>query len=476
MDKMDDFIKKRLDDQTPAEDAWNVPSDDIWNDAKVHFPKQKKERKWFWIPIFLGLLLSTGIGFYFGKNSPNPENSSTNIANSKQEVNTTGEEKKNITSLFDKRSQQPSIEATENIQTHNNKTSAIQTPKTIASTPTMENKVETKLIAPTNTQQTTSPIFTEKVKIVESKLDSKINILNQKETIKSEDIEKSTPKLQRTEFIKSLLSPVRLDEKNEETPPVALFKKTKSKAKMKHYPNQEFGIGYSETLIRLLDFIEIQDPESGNSFKLDMNYKNVNLHYTKWLSKRWSLSTGLYFSEFDLDIKTSNLSEYTGGDIDAYVNQKLNNNTQLSQFSDFSTSSDNELTINLVDDVQLMTGDSVNIKTQETLYSRIFQIPVLVNHHVYKNKFEWIFSTGASLNFDYFNQEEYDLELYKEGILINEPTPYPGITERNITISIHGIVSMRYHINRKLNFGLSSKIYFNNPVLSNIETGLYYRF
>jgi len=251
---------------------------------------------------------------------------------------------------------------------------------------------------------------------------------------------------------------------------------TKSKARINPYPNQEFGIGYSENLIRLLDILEIEDLDNGNSFKLDMNYKNINLHYTKWIKRRWSLSTGLYFSDFDIDINASNFSEFTNEDIDTYVAKKIDDVIQLGQFSDFSSSPDNDFTINLIDGANLTAGDTVNIKTKMNFQARLVQIPALINYHVYKNKFEWIFSVGASLDFDYFNQEASEIELYKAGILINEPTQTPVVTESAIASTIHGAVSMRYHINQRLNFGLSSKIHINNVFLSNFEVGLYHRF
>lgn len=51
-DNIDKFFQKRLRDDVPANADWNMPSDDLWDQAKVHFPKEKNKRRiipWFWV-------------------------------------------------------------------------------------------------------------------------------------------------------------------------------------------------------------------------------------------------------------------------------------------------------------------------------------------------------------------------------------------------------------------------------------------
>jgi len=66
---MDDFLKKRLENHTPAEDGWNIPSDDLWNKAKPHFPKKKKKKRWPFAMLIFGTLLLSGVGLYIANNS-----------------------------------------------------------------------------------------------------------------------------------------------------------------------------------------------------------------------------------------------------------------------------------------------------------------------------------------------------------------------------------------------------------------------
>ena len=57
-DNLESYFKKHLSDETPAEDNWNVPSDDVWN--KV-LPDIQKKRGLFipWNYIYIiGALIS----------------------------------------------------------------------------------------------------------------------------------------------------------------------------------------------------------------------------------------------------------------------------------------------------------------------------------------------------------------------------------------------------------------------------------
>ena len=184
MDKMDDFIKKRLDDLTPAEDAWNIPSDDLWESAKVHFPKPKKKRKLLCIPMLLGLFLSTGLGFYFGQHSLIYKNTTVDTPNSNKQDTTIFEERKNTLSKSNKikyeTTQESTIEAKEKIQTPNKKTSIIQTPKIISSAPIIDNKIGGGVSEREQSETINTSISIEELNTTESELDS-IKFFDQEE-------------------------------------------------------------------------------------------------------------------------------------------------------------------------------------------------------------------------------------------------------------------------------------------------------
>ena len=51
---IDQFFKQRLDTSSTEETEWNVPGEDIWEAANIHFPK-KKNRRFPFMFIILGL-------------------------------------------------------------------------------------------------------------------------------------------------------------------------------------------------------------------------------------------------------------------------------------------------------------------------------------------------------------------------------------------------------------------------------------
>ena len=90
MNRMDDFLKKRLEDFSPADDGWNMPSDELFDKAKVHFPKKKKKKRWGFF-ILPGLML-LALGFYLGQKSMTSTNVQATIL--KNDVQTITENKK----------------------------------------------------------------------------------------------------------------------------------------------------------------------------------------------------------------------------------------------------------------------------------------------------------------------------------------------------------------------------------------------
>ena len=66
-DNIEKFFEKRINDSAGVEEDWNVPSDDIWDQAKIHFPKKKKRRPFIYFLFGAGSmsLLALIVGIYF---------------------------------------------------------------------------------------------------------------------------------------------------------------------------------------------------------------------------------------------------------------------------------------------------------------------------------------------------------------------------------------------------------------------------
>jgi len=516
---MDDFFKKRLDDQTPAEDGWNIPSDDLWNNAKDHFPKKEKKKRWFWIPIFLGLFFSTTVGFYFGRNSLINSTISTDITQTDIQTTPVIENKKeisinedidtpkeNIKANSDKSSnevaQQPNIKASKNIQNLKKEVivSKIPEKKQIFQKPNEAPIVNLTVEQLTQIQKNNPTPQKESVnQTLQQKTFSKVEILSKKDNLEilvtenqypenestiAKDLNEApteaiieeavaVPKFINAERIALLTNFVNSSKIADNVSINDLSKKIIPKAKRIHDPNQEIGISHSENLLRLLEIIGGQDPETGEKMLVDLKAFNVNLHYTKWLKKKWSLSTGFYVSDFDLKMDVSFFTEATQEDIDQYIQRDANDKFEYRLVSSLPNQDNSK--IKLLPGKEIMVGDSINIQAQIHQKGKSYQIPLHLNHHVYKNRFEWIFGVGLAIDFISIDINEFDIGLYKEGNLINEPL-LPSTGKNFIIPYLYLKTSLRYHINRRLNIGLSSNLNFPNIPLSNLETGLYYRF
>ncbi len=57
LDKFEKLLNNRLLDEAPAEDGWNIPSDDIFEQALPYFQKEKKKRRGFFFWFGIGALL-----------------------------------------------------------------------------------------------------------------------------------------------------------------------------------------------------------------------------------------------------------------------------------------------------------------------------------------------------------------------------------------------------------------------------------
>jgi len=103
-------------------------------------------------------------------------------------------------------------------------------------------------------------------------------------------------------------------------------------------------------------------------------------------------------------------------------------------------------------------------------------VPLFLNYHVYKNRFEWTYSLGVALDVINIEVNEDTFELHENGRLISEPIA--NIPSEGLFIQPHFItkVGLRYHINEKLNVGWNTSINLLNVPLSNMDLGLYYRF
>ena len=543
MDRMDDFIKRRLADQTPSEDGWNVPSDDLWNNAKVHFPKKKKRRIPFWVLFLMGTMLLSGIGsmgYFIGKNNADIEITPRVITNSNNTEKLNSENHKFKVEEKILNSEEivtPPLKDKEDklVSAKNDKPLSTIQSRDFSSKELAEGSKETKGESKTviskiskepsksyiGTDHQTSSYFSsdfssdvenngssiqsefDKLTFVKSpnsqinraytvEDDPQSNLFGEKsihrlnQEIRSnidngffQETKKEKTVSLEIEKLKSLtssfaLNDLDLEEGQNKTLVSQIPGMNIPKSKFPRPRVKEIGISYSETLLRLVDIFDLKDSESGDEVALDMKYFNTNLHYTSWLSKRFSYSTGLYFTNFDLDLKLSVFETVGEENIQQSITSEVKNVIQSRYLP--APSSEEELEIMLQSGVVLAEGDTVNIKANLIQKGKQFQLPLFFNYHVAKKRWEGIFSLGASLNIININDFDGVFDLYKDGIKISESSSLPNYEGLIVSGSLYTKANVRYHINSQFNIGLGLKIDFTDVIFSGLNAGLFYRF
>ena len=512
MDKLDDFLKNRLNDFSPTEDGWNVPSDDLWHSAKEYFPKEEKKSRWFyWLPILFLLFGSLGTGYYFGKMSYEKKNiyqkeiidSSVKSSNSdlqEKSINDKITSKENTVSNQLNNTSNNIQNESDNSVTEiekNKKTNFLsQDEKIEISNSSKENAIEEIIINRSKTSlkkmgnksyianegkkvsKKTDMAFPFELAQNANDLDSNIE---QGILVKNDNdiLVKNNNNLNSTEFtsLKSKV-PTNLEQSmvldKSIAKSVSNFETAINKINRKIRPNKEYGLSYTGILLQPLskiNFNAVNDEPVNDSLNIDLKYFNTNFHFTKWFAKKWSLSTGLYLSKFDLKIDASTNESLGTDDLDYFVSNEFNKAVDIK-----IVDTQNDFQIQLIEGIQVEESDPLKIDVQAHIILRSAQIPLLLNYHISKKRMEYIFSAGGSLDFYSADIIDAEVSIYKDGAVINEPISKSSLKEQLIFGSIYTQTAFRYKLNQRLNLGLTAKINFINPFISGLEAGLFYRF
>lgn len=543
MSSLDNFFKKRLSDYSPAEDEWNIPSEDLWDNASKEFPKKKRNYWSFLLPIaFIGL----GVGLWLMNADSKAPSSQEWAQNNTTDVPERGsiviENKKEVFSG------NREIKSVENIQLHdeiiaseekesdkNYSASTVASPvksnthfsQELAS----EAEVEKQLIQPQKDVEV-------KPTLGESRVD--VSIQQEEEVVREEsfvaltqsstidltsrqnatEFEQSFPMESKAidlqedgnfsdsslkDIEKAKAANVNLIEVREEAPamnsnaailnplvslsflslskqnvsgmkiPVQSVnqnvfpKKFKTQVKYLRGPAREIGLS---SQVMLLDFFEgWQSGETArDSVKLGTQFDVLNMEYRHWLGRNWSISTGLGIMESQIDLEFSVFENITSDDVDAFVQDGyvgvLEKNTPASNY-------DVE-PIDFLEGEYLIPGE-VNVRGFAMIDIQVIRVPLLINRHWYKKRFEFILGAGLSFNRMVSVDLASNLSLYQGDVLLNEPFTDQGTKETAVAILFELQSGIRYHLGKRFNVGLNTSITANDLFFSGIGMGLYYR-
>lgn len=476
---IDGFFKLRLDAEGQSIEEWAVPSDDVWKAAKSRFTPPKKKKKRF-LPFFLfGILglAAVSLGLYL---TSNPEN----------ELQMEQPITKNINANIGKTNTEvPSTELIAFIQNKEVRTKG--STQIASSTQTANTKTENSSSFTNNYQRINQVDYSRNdvqdnayqisnannnIKL-ENKISNSGNILP---AIKSDKLsiykkEKERKGTKTNSLTIETLSVVSLRTKNIDSV-VSLQSNKKDISEVsfiqpiKHkFPTHEFGITTSRFLFNAFLSEEILESEEGDEVNINSSFHNMNLSYSRWLNKKWSLNTGLNYSNLDLGI------DYFGkdtipDDIKNFIKDEYGE--IYNRANKINTSG---VEIVLLDGKELNPGDIVDVGAILDLKIRALQIPIMLDYHFGFRKFEFMVGPGVSLDLLKVDQSEIDFEILKDNEIATEEILIPAFQEYIIDPSIYANASIRYHIHPNWNIGLSSRLSLLGLPFSYGEIGLYYR-
>lgn len=479
--KLEKYFKKHLKDTNPSEDEWNVPSDDLWNNAKVHFPKEEKKRNPFLFILFgMGLVLGIlGATYYFNYIQPSTNTIAAQAIDDLKTSNTS--ERINTTEINSQPQQLKEKKTNEKITTNENTTIAIKDPF-VAQKIQKKTKIKPSKIkkeATTSSNNGGSKIlFSNEISEAKQKsaVESSLGKVKSESSIVNREGDIINPKKSNILNEHSLgmldyLPLAMLDLKYSDLDEKVKVGKYKPLAKAKKW---EVGLANVRFLIPF-DKVNLTDEDDGSKINLDLEYFGWSLSGTRRFSKRWSLTTGAAFINADFQMNFTDSELYEQGETENGLYLKMADSFPggTIEINDVKR----EIEIEYIDGLEPKNMDMLELEGRLPLSAKLVSIPILVNYHLgRRNNFEFMLHSGFSLDFVKFSIDEIDFRIYNENTLITKPVVFAPIDETALAISAYVGGGVKYHLNDKINIDLSSRIDVLGPLFSRYEVGMFYRF
>lgn len=486
-DHINKFFVQRLGDESPADEGWNMPSDDIWNKAKVHFPKEKKKRRpflfWFGAGVIavglMGLLYFTTIN---GSNlaatkTKSIQNNNTivntspqeNLSVLKNETSTNSVDEYNVLSPK-KNKTKPSNTESKRTKTPVNKNEFIATKRTEYKTPITQNESITNL-----SNSSTSPITpTEETSIKTPATNSSLDVNSVPTPIKTLEQRILLDELPILAVQNAIDPIIELDDSDE----LGLEKTDPIRTK-RQIQKWEVGLTHAGFMLPF-NHVTLKDTAENQKVTFDAKNINFNIPITRRLNRRWSITSGYSYTNLDLDMKLEQTIEFnqnaTEDNIETLVDDIINKGVIEGniELNDEKRSAE----VKFIDNVELMDGDILTLNALIPLRLKLHQIPLLVNYHLGKRnrKFEWTVHAGVALEYFDVKIPFVNLDVQKNNSIITEPPEFEAISTKEFTYGIFAGAGTKYHFTDHFNIGLNTKIDLTGLPFARYELGLFYGF
>ena len=496
-DNIKNFFQSRLKENDPQADGWNIPSDDIWNKAKVQFHKEERTRRPYLFLLFglLGLSVVTVLA-YTGLTKNNNEFSklakieqidikaeSATLSDNDIKSKTSSTQKtrsKEDSAIIKTKTSSIVIDSKNKSRKENNiieQTTSREAKSTSTRSQTIDKRSGKEILSNRKnddlnsiekndgtSNQLIARVDPDNNNTKNTTLETNERITNQKTP--SGEISKSIleDENEKNELVQLKKLSFNLIDQLESTLPNADHLITPLTQDKKW----EIGISTSPLLLPIEQLINA-DTLDNDVTSVDIKYFGLNIPVTRILNNKWSISTGLYYKQGKIRAQFAAVEMLNIGDNISYDDDSSVASISLEDQTE-------EIGIDLKPDADVRDGDMIRINGYGVVKLNALQIPLFVNYHIRKNRFEYIFSLGASLDLGRIEISEFDITLSNENRVITEPIKYTPLSADIAAYTTYGSIGTKYHFNENTNMSYSLRADLTGIIFSTHEIGLHYRF
>lgn len=490
MDRLEDYINNSMSDHTAADDGWNVPSEDVWNKASVHFPKKKKRRGFFWFFLGLGLSLLIGI-FLFLYQSDEPASDvfatrdlasiihKSDIESSTTIIDVEREQNDNIDNTINEGSDTV-VEAMDTDVVDISDATRRIAPKAIVN-PTLKPKnkinirptdelINSESSAPNiaTRPQPDEPISINDFQDSPSAISKNVVSINPSDDPLSESANSQLPLLKPPKLPitrRGVVSshPERTSIEINDMIPVKVSNRFLS-------PKQEISLGSTYFFVSALSGIDLGEEPRDDVF-IDVLAASASVGYSRWIRPSISLSSGLDYVHLSGQLDFSDYEILEQDDIEGLTNVTYNELLKSSSLK--ARSSMISRNVSQLPFVQV--GEEVRFHGNIGLALKAVQIPISVNKHWYKKRMEFFVGTGPTIEWIWVSQQPVNFNLEYEEINYELILDNPIESEQYIDYSIYAIGGMKFHFRKNYNLEMGLRINASEIIFSGFDLGLSYR-
>jgi len=496
-DNIKNFFQKRLKQDAPETADWNIPSDDIWEKAKVQFPKENKSRKLF---LFLclglvGLVLAGFIGYaQLGNNSNHQlreqslSKEEKNILAAVDQADVSTQNSESITNNpIASLSKNPELIGSNNDEKNNssNNSADVEFSRKVNSKNNITDQNITETQSKSNViNKAKSSSNSESYNFKKSESNAtQGSITNSESTIAIPSLSNIDSNSTVTESLlgensltdgKDLIQLSKLSKKSIDLLDhnrIDSFNTDQIITPLKKSKKWEIGVSTSPLVFPIAKLIE-EDSEGTELIDIDLKYLGLNIPVTRILNHKWSITSGLYYKRGSISAKFIEEETFDIGD---------NNISMMfdDKFGDASITLEDktqEILVELKPNEEILDGDMIIAQGSGKFEFNLFQVPLLANYHINKNRFEFIFSLGPALELARVTISEFDAALSKQNRIITEPISFTPMSHNYLEYGVYAGVGTKYHFNETTNLSYTLRTDLTAIILTTHEIGLHYRF